>query len=101
MNIKDAIAYSLLTLIMRKMIIILPRIAGVVTSTNKKDDYICYVGIANDEKLLVDKIPYGEAVFISTYGSQFYDSVDFDAKTAEDAAKFIFDGGIFANYKKQ
>ena len=77
-----------------------PRIAGVVTSTNKKDDYVCYVGIANDEKLLVDKIPYGEAVFISTYGSQFYDPVDFDAKTADDAAKFIFDGGIFANYKK-
>ncbi len=59
------------------------------------------MGIANDEKLLVDKIPYGEAVFISTYGSQFYDPVDFDAKTADDAAKFIFDGGIFANYKKQ
>ena len=100
MNIKDAIAYSLLTLDYEKDDYHTPRIAGVVTSTNKKDDYICYVGIANDEKLLVDKIPYGEAVFISTYGSQFYDSVDFDAKTAEDAAKFIFDGGIFANYKK-
>lgn len=100
MNIKDAIAYSLLTLDYEKDDYHTPRIAGVVTSTNKKDDYVCYVGIANDEKLLVDKIPYGEAVFISTYGSQFYDPVDFDAKTADDAAKFIFDGGIFANYKK-
>lgn len=80
MNIKDAIAYSLLTLDYEKDDYHTPRIAGVVTSTNKKDDYVCYVGIANDEKLLVDKIPYGEAVFISTYGSQFYDPVDFDGQ---------------------
>lgn len=100
MNIKDAIAYSLLTLDYEKDDYHTPRIAGVVTSTNKKEDYVCYVGIANDEKLLVDKIPYGDAVFISTYGSQFYDSVEFDAKTAKDAAKFIFDEGTFANYEK-
>ncbi len=100
MNIKDAIAYSLLTLDYEKDDYHTPRIAGVVTSTNKKDDYICYVGIANDEKLLVDRIPYGNAVFISTYGSQFHDPVDFDAKTADGAAKFIFDEGIFANYEK-
>jgi IMP cyclohydrolase len=100
MNIKDAIAYSLLTLDYEKDDYHTPRIAGVVTSTNKKDDYTCYVGIANDEKLLVDRIPYGNAVFISTYGSQFHDPVDFDAKTADEAAKFIFDEGIFANYEK-
>ncbi len=99
MNIKDAIAYSLLTLDYEKDDYHTPRIAGVVTSTNKKDDYVCYVGIANDEKLLVDKIPYGEAVFISTYGSQFYDPVEFDAKTAKESAEFIFSKGTFANYK--
>ena len=57
-------------------------------------------GIANDEKFLVDKVPYGTAAFISTYGSQDYDSVEFEAKSAEDAAQYIFDQGIFANYKK-
>ena len=36
---------------------------------------------------MVDKIPYGEGGFISTYGRKFYDPGDFDAKTADDAAK--------------
>ena len=100
MNIKDAIAYSLLTMDYEKDDYNTPRIAAVVTSTNKKDEYGCYVGIANDKKLLVEEVPYGEAVFISTYGSQLPDRVDFEAKTSADAAKFIFDEGTFANYKK-
>ena len=100
MNIKDAIAYSLLTMDYEKDDYHTPRIAGVVTSTNKKDEYACYVGIANDKKLLVEEVPYGEAVFISTYGSQVHDSVEFSAKTSQEAAKFIFDEGTFANYKK-
>ena len=45
-------------------------------------------------------MPYGEAVFISTYGSQVQDKVDFEAKTSEEAAKYIFDEGVFVNYKK-
>ena len=100
MNIKDALAYSLLTMDYEKDDYHTPRIAAVVSSTNKKDDYGCYVGIANDKKLLVEEVPYGSAVFISTYGSQVHDEVDFEAKNASDAAKFIFDEGIFANYKK-
>lgn len=100
MNIKDAIAYSLLTMDYEKDDYHTPRIAGVVTSTNKKDEYGCYIGIANDKKLLVEAVPYGEAVFISTYGSQLPDVVEFDAKTAAESAKFIFDEGTFANYKK-
>ncbi len=100
MNIKDAIAYSLLTMDYEKDDYHTPRIAGVVTSTNNKDDYQCYIGIANDEKLLVDKVPYGEAAFISTYGSQDYDKVEFEAKNSKEAAQYIFDQGVFANYKK-
>ena len=100
MNIKDAIAYSLLTMDYEKDDYHTPRIAGVVTSTNKKEDYNCYVGIANDKKLLVEEVPYTEAVFISTYGSQVHDSVEFSAKDASSAAEFIFNKGTFANYKK-
>ena len=100
MNMKDALAYSLLTMDYEKDDYHTPRIAGVVTSTNKKDEYGCYIGIANDKKLLVEEVPYGEAVFISTYGSQVHDVVEFDAKTAAESAKFIFDEGTFANYKK-
>ena len=100
MNIKDALAYSLLTMDYEKDDYNTPRIAGVVTSSDKEDEYECYVGIVNDKKLLVEQVPYGEAVFISTYGSQVPDLVDFDAKTAGEAAKFIFDEGTFADYEK-
>ena len=100
MNIKDALAYSLLTMDYEKDDYNTPRIAGVVTSSDKEDEYECYIGIVNDKKLLVEAVPYGEAVFISTYGSQLPDVVEFEAKTAADSAKFIFDEGTFANYKK-
>ena len=100
MNIKDALAYSLLTMDYEKDDYNTPRIAGVVTSSDKKDEYCGYVGIVNDKKLLVEEIQYGEAVFISTYGSQVHDVVEFDAKTAAESAKFIFDEGTFANYEK-
>lgn len=100
MNIKDAIAYSLLTMDYEKDDYHTPRIAAVVTSTNNKEEYSCYVGIANDKKLLVEEVPYGEAVFISTYGSQEPDKVNFEAKTSSEAVKYIFDEGVFANYKK-
>ena len=77
-----------------------PRIAGVVKSSDKEDEYGCFIGIVNDKKLLVEEVPYGDAAFISTYGSQAPDPVDFSAKTATEAAKFIFDEGTFANYEK-
>lgn len=100
MNIKDALAYSLLTMDYEKDDYHTPRIAGVVKHSDDKDDYECYIGIVNDYKLLVEKIPYGEAAFISTYGSQVYDVLEFDANNSTDAAKFIFDEGTFANYEK-
>ncbi|MBO5966340.1 MAG: IMP cyclohydrolase, partial [Methanobrevibacter sp.] len=100
MNLKDAMAYSLLTMDYEKDDYNTPRIAGVVTSSGNEDEYECYVGIVNDSKLLVEKVPFGKAVFISTYGSQVPDLVDFDAKTPSAAAKFIFDEGTFADYEK-
>lgn len=100
MNIKDALAYSLLTMDYEKDDYNTPRIAAVVTSTTEKEKYECYIGIVNDKKLLVEQIPYGEAAFISTYGSQVHDLVDFEAKDATSSAKFIFDEGTFANYEK-
>ncbi len=100
MNIKDALAYSLLTMDYEKDDYNTPRIAAVVTATNKEEDYGCYIGIVSDKKLLVEQVPYGEAAFISTYGSQVHDKVDFEAKNSEEAAKYIFDEGTFANYEK-
>ena len=100
MNIKDALAYSLLTMDYEKDDYNTPRIAAAVTSTDNEDEYECYIGIVNDNKILVEQVPYGEAAFISTYGSQVPDKVDFEAKTSEEAAKYIFDEGTFANYEK-
>ena len=100
MNIRDAMAYSLLTMDYEKDDYNTPRIAAAVTSTDKEDEYECYIGIVNDNKILVEQVPYGEAAFISTYGSQVPDKVDFEAETSEGAAKFIFDEGTFANYEK-
>ena len=100
MSIKDAMAYSLLTMDYEKDDYNTPRIAAAVTSTDKEEEYECYIGIVNDNKILVEQVPYGEAAFISTYGSQVPDKVDFEAKTASEAAKYIFDEGAFANYEK-
>ena len=100
MNLRDALAYSLLTMDYEKDDYNTPRIAAAVTSTAEEEEYECYIGIVNDKKILVEQVPYGEAAFISTYGSQVPDKVDFEAKTAADAAKFIFDEGTFANYEK-
>lgn len=100
MNLRDAMAYSLLTMDYEKDDYNTPRIAAAVTSTDKEDEYECYIGIVNDNKILVEQVPYGEAAFISTYGSQVPDKVEFDAKTAGESAKFIFDEGTFANYEK-
>ena len=98
MNLKDAMAYSLLTMDYEKDDYNTPRIAAVVTSD--VDEYGCYIGIVNDNKLLVESVPLGKAAFISTYGSQVPDEVDFEAKDAASAAKFIFDEGKFADYEK-
>ena len=100
MNIRDALAYSLLTMDYEKDDYNTPRIAAAVTSTDREDEYECYIGIVNDKKILVEQVPYGEAAFISTYGSQVPDKVEFKADSAVDAAKFIFDEGTFANYEK-
>ena len=100
MNIKDALAYSLLTMDYEKDDYNTPRIAGVVNSADNEEEYSCFVGIVSDKKLLVEEVPFGKAVFISTYGSQVPDLVDYEAETAAAAAKYIFDEGVFANYEK-
>ena len=100
MNIRDAMAYSLLTMDYEKDDYNTPRIAAAITQTDDEEEYECYIGIVNDNKILVEQVPYGEAAFISTYGSQVPDKVDFEAATSKDAAKYIFDEGTFANYEK-
>ena len=100
MNIKDAMAYSLLTMDYEKDDFNTPRIAGVITSNTDESSYECYIGIVTHEKILVKKVDFGKAAFISTYKCQSPQAVNFQAKTSAEAAQFIFDQGDFAEFTK-
>ena len=65
MNIRDAMAYSLITMDYEKDDYNTPRIAAVVKGS--ADSYEAYIGIVTDSKVLVEKIEDGKAQFISTY----------------------------------
>ena len=64
MNIRDALAYSLITMDYEKDDYNTPRIAAVVKGG---DDFEAYIGIVTDSKVLVEKIDDDKAQFISTY----------------------------------
>lgn len=93
MNIRDALAYSLITMDYEKDDYNTPRIAAVST----KDE--SYIGIVTYNKILVEEIKEGEAVLISTYEKNTPEIVKFQAETSEDACKFIFDEGDFAEFE--
>ncbi|OWT32887.1 IMP cyclohydrolase [Methanobrevibacter sp. 87.7] len=99
MNIKDALAYSLLTMDYEKDDYHTPRIAAVVTSSTNEDEYEAYVGIVTDSKILVEKLDYGQAVYISVYEHQEPHTVEYDASTSEEIAQYIFDQGEFADFE--
>ena len=97
MNIRDAMAYSLITLDYEKDDYNTPRIAAVVKGN--EDDFEAYIGIVTDSKVLVEKIEDGKAQFISTYEKNTPEDVVFSAETPDDACKFIFDEGAFAEFE--
>ncbi|MDR0900327.1 MAG: IMP cyclohydrolase [Methanobrevibacter sp.] len=98
MNIKDALSLSLLAMDYEKDDYNTPRIAGVVTSNTQENEYEAYIGIVTDEKLLVEKLEYGKAAFISTYECQSPEEVDFTAKDSKEAAKLILNEGDFEKF---
>ena len=97
MNIRDAMAYSLITLDYEKDDYNTPRIAAVVKGS--ADSYEAYIGIVTDSKVLVEKIEDGKAQFISTYEKNTPEDVVFSAETPDAACKFIFDEGAFAEFE--
>jgi len=98
MNIKDAMTLTLLTMDYEKDDFNTPRIAGVVTSNTEENSYECYIGIVTHEKILVEKVDFQKAAFISTYECQSPKSVNFSAKTSNEGAKLILDEGDFAEF---
>jgi IMP cyclohydrolase len=98
MNIKDAMALSLLAMDYEKDDYNTPRIAGAITSTDNEDSYEAYIGIVTDGKVLVEKLDYGKAAFISTYECQSPEDVEFTALDSVSAAKLILNEGEFEKF---
>ncbi|MDR3292138.1 MAG: IMP cyclohydrolase [Methanobrevibacter sp.] len=94
MNLKDALTLSLFAMDYEKDDFNTPRIAGVVNP----DEYEAYIGIVTHEKILVEKIDYGVAKFISTYEQQTPKLVEFPVENSKDLAEFIFNKGEFKNF---
>ncbi|AMK15853.1 IMP cyclohydrolase [Methanobrevibacter olleyae] len=97
MNIRDALAYSLITLDYEKDDYNTPRIAAVVKGD--EGSYEAYIGIVTDNKVLVEKIDDDGAQFISTYEKNTPEDVIYSAENPNDACKFIFDEGDFAEFE--
>ncbi len=93
MNIKDALALSLLAMDYEKDEFNTPRIAGVV-----KRDGEAYIGIVTPERLQVEKVTKGEACYISTYEHTTPQKVEFEAYNAQDAANYIMGEGEFSKF---
>jgi IMP cyclohydrolase len=93
MNIRDSIALTLLTMDYEKDDFNTPRIAGATTLGGDS-----YIGIVTHEDLIVEKVRADEACYISTYEHTKPNYVEFICSDAEDAAKFIYDGGKFEEF---
>ena len=93
MNIRDAMALSLLTMDYEKDDYKTPRIAGAVTMEGES-----YLGIVTHENLIVEKVPEGKSAYIATYEHTRPYEVDFKVENAHEAAEFIFNQGKFAEF---
>lgn len=96
MNIRDALAYSLITMDYEKDDYNTPRIAAVVKAG---DEFEAYMGIVTDSKVLVRKIDGDNGEFISTYEKNTPEDVVYAAENPDDACKYIFDEGVFAEFE--
>jgi IMP cyclohydrolase len=93
MNLRDAIALSLLTMDYEKDDYQTPRIAGAVDPNGDS-----FIGIITADSLIVDKVPRGETRYISTYEHITPNNINFIAGTSLEAAEYIMDQGKFADF---
>ncbi|MEG3224440.1 MAG: IMP cyclohydrolase [Methanobacteriales archaeon Met13] len=93
MNIRDALALSLLTMDYEKDDFQTPRIAGAVTLEGES-----YIGIVTASSIIVDKVPVGKSSYISTYEHIQPQTVEFKAENSSEAASFIMDQGKFSEF---
>ena len=93
MSIRDSLALSLMTMDYEKDDFNTPRIAGAVTMDGE-----AYIGIVTHEKVQVEKVPAGEASYISTYEHIKPHKVEFTASNVAEAAQYIMDQGKFKDF---
>lgn len=93
MNMKDAVALSLLTMDYEKDDYNTPRIGGVINTKGEG-----YIGIVTHEGIEVKKVNPGESFYVSTYEHNTPREVDYTATNAKEATEFIFNGGIFSEF---
>ena len=93
MNMKDAVALSLLTMDYEKDDYNTPRIGGAINTKGEG-----YIGIVTHESIEVKKVNPGESFYVSTYEHNTPREVDYTATNAKEATEFIFNGGIFSEF---
>lgn len=93
MNIRDSLAYSLLTMDYEKDDFNTPRIAGATTLQGES-----YIGIVTNEDIIVQKVEKGKCAYISTYEQTTPHEVEFKAKNALQSAQYIMDQGRFEEF---
>ena len=93
MNMKDAVALSLLRMDYEKDDYNTPRIGGAINTKGEG-----YIGIVTHEGIEVKKVNPGESFYVSTYEHNTPREVDYTATNAKEATEFIFNGGIFSEF---
>ncbi|WP_304124040.1 IMP cyclohydrolase [Methanosphaera cuniculi] len=93
MNMRDALALSLLAMDYEKDDYNTPRIAGVMRA-----DGVGYIGIITVNGIEVKKVNPGEAFYISVYEHDTPREVEYDVSNAVDATNYIFDQGVFKDF---
>lgn len=96
MSVRDALVTSLLALDYEKDDYNTPRIAAVVP----RDGDSGWLGVVRHDGLNVREIPLlaGKAIYVATYETNDINAAqvsDYDVETADEAAKWLFDGGKF------
>lgn len=96
MNMRDAIAVSLIAMDYEKDDYNTPRIAGAI-----RKDGEAYLGIITHHGILVEQVPSNEVQYIATYEHIKPLKVEFNAKNAEEAANFIMNKGKFKEFPNE
>ncbi|RAP51964.1 MAG: IMP cyclohydrolase [Methanosphaera sp. rholeuAM270] len=93
MNMRDAIALSLLTMDYEKDDYNTPRIAGAINTKGEG-----FIGIVRDDGLEVIKVNPGESYYVSTYEHNSPREVKFEASNSQEATDHIYGEGAFEEF---